>query len=137
MDKIKKIIQEFTKLIGVEIEEISSEQDHLYVNLKAFGLGEALEDIQYLLRKIIKKQTDEFYYLNLDINGFKKKKEKELKQAVQVVADRVALLKEEKVLNPMSSYERRIIHLELEKREDVKTESVGEGKERKVIIRPS
>ncbi|MDD5606650.1 MAG: hypothetical protein PHN37_02185 [Candidatus Pacebacteria bacterium] len=136
MEETKSIIKEFISFIDAEIEEISFQENILYVNLKAFGLTEILDDIQYLLKKIIAKKTGQFFYLHLDINGYKKKKEEQLKQAVQIIADQVALFKKEKILNPMPAYERRIIHLELASRTDIKTESIGESKERKVIIRP-
>ncbi len=136
MDKIKEIIEEFVKFIEAEIEEISLKDNILYVNLKAFGLTEILPDMQYLLRRILQKQTDQSFYLVLDINGYKKKKEDQLKQAVKIIADQVALFKKEKVLNPMPAYERRIVHLELAEREDVETASIGEDKERKVVIKP-
>ncbi len=136
MDNIKEIIKQFISFIDAEIEEISLKDNILYINLKAFGLTEILPDMQYLLRRIIQKQTDQSFYLVLDINGYKKKKEDQLKQAVKIIADQVALLKKEKILNPMPAPERRIVHLELAEREDVETESIGEGKERKIIIKP-
>ncbi len=136
MEEIKKTIKEMATLVGADIKEISLEGDVLYVNLKAFGLTEVLGDMQALLRKIIQKKTGQFYHLNLDINGYKKKREEQLKKAVQVIADQASLLKKQKILNPMSSYERRIIHLELSQREDIETESIGEGEERKIIIKP-
>ena len=52
------------------------------------------------------------------------------------MADEVVLTKKEKILSPMPAYERRIIHLELAERKDVSTESIDQGLERKVVIRP-
>ena len=60
-----------------------------------------------------------------------------MKETAKSLADEVVLTKEEKVLAPMSAYERRIIHLELAERENVKTESIGEGLERRLVIKPS
>ena len=59
-----------------------------------------------------------------------------MKDLAKELADEVALTKKEKVLSPMPSYERRIIHLEISKREDVKTESIGEEPERRIVIKP-
>jgi spoIIIJ-associated protein len=76
------------------------------------------------------------FYLNLDIDDYKKKKIEYLKYLAKDLADQVSLTKEEKVLLPMSSYERRIIHSELSQRIDVTTESRGDGFERHIVIKP-
>ncbi|RLC39293.1 MAG: hypothetical protein DRH33_03225, partial [Candidatus Nealsonbacteria bacterium] len=72
----------------------------------------------------------------LDINQYKKNKIEYLNDLAKSTADEVALSKKEKILPPMPSYERRIIHLTLAEREDVQTESQGEEPERRVVIKP-
>ena len=59
-----------------------------------------------------------------------------LKDMAKNLADQVSLTKEEKILPPMSAYERRIIHAELAQRTDVITESQGDGFDRHVVIKP-
>jgi len=59
-----------------------------------------------------------------------------LKELAKSVADEVALTKKERILEPMSAYERRIIHLELASRPDVTTESIGKEPKRRVVIKP-
>jgi len=59
-----------------------------------------------------------------------------LKKLSKELADEVAKTRKSIMLQPMSSYERRIIHLELAERPDIVTESIGEEPERRVIIRP-
>jgi len=76
------------------------------------------------------------FYLDLDINEYKKKKIEYLKSLAKDLADEVVFTKEEKVLFPMPAYERRIIHTELSQRADIITESRGEGYDRHVIIKP-
>ncbi|PIR71473.1 MAG: hypothetical protein COU43_02475 [Candidatus Nealsonbacteria bacterium CG10_big_fil_rev_8_21_14_0_10_37_25] len=76
------------------------------------------------------------FFIDLDINGYKKKKLDYLKELARSLADEVALTKKEKNLPPMAAYERRIIHLELAGRSDVTTESIGEEPERRVVVRP-
>ena len=76
------------------------------------------------------------FYIDLDINDYKKKKKDYLKELACSIANEVALSKKQKELPPMSAYERRIIHLELAERQDVSTESIGQEPERKVIITP-
>jgi spoIIIJ-associated protein len=99
--------------------------------------GQTLFEIQRILRTILNKKLGELLYLNLDIDGYKKKKIEYLKYLVKDYADQVAFSGKEKDLLPMSSYERRIVHAELSQRTDVATESRGEGFERHIVIKPS
>lgn len=104
--------------------------------------GQTLAEIQRLLKIILKRgidfseEEDKDFYIDLDINDYKKKKAEYLKELAKSIADEVALLKEEKLLPPMSAYERRIIHLEIAERNDVVSESVGMEPERKIVIKP-
>lgn len=103
--------------------------------------GETLAEIQRLLRIILRKQLasqgeTEDFYLDLDINDYKKKKAEYLKEVAKEAADDVALTQKERELEPMSAYERRVVHTEISSRTDVVSESAGEGPERRVVIRP-
>lgn len=146
LEKIKKVSQDFFTKTGltIEIEVAAPENNTVPINLKMeepqilIGeRGQTLAEIQHLLKTILKKQitADEPFYINLDINDYKKKKIEYLKEIARNTADEVALTKKEKHLLPMPSYERRIIHLELASRSDVITESIGQEPERKVVIR--
>jgi len=97
--------------------------------------GQTLFEIQRLLRTILNKKLQSIFYLNLDINDYKKQKVEYLKDMANDTADQVALSKEEKALPPMSAYERRIIHAELSQRLDITTESQGEGFDRHIVIK--
>jgi len=143
---IKKIIEEFFKKMTFEVElEIGQiKENSLPVDLKTEDppiligeQGKTLIELQRILGKIIRKRVGEQIFVDLDINQYKKKKIEYLKEMAQSMADQVALQKEERVLSPMPSFERRIIHLTLSEREDVKTESVGEEPERRVVIKPA
>jgi spoIIIJ-associated protein len=98
--------------------------------------GQTLFEIQRILRTILNKKLKEVFYLNLDINDYKKKKVEYLKDLAREMADQVALTKEEKSLPAMSAYERRVVHAELSQKTDVTTESQGEGFDRHIVIRP-
>jgi len=144
--KIKEIIQEFFNKMGFEIDveinipqgltipiEVRTEEPQVLIGKK----GETLSEIQRLLKIILKRKIapEKNFYIDLDINNYKKKKAGYLKELAISTADEVSLLKKEKSLEPMSSYERRVIHLELAERDDIVTESEGEGDERRVVIK--
>ena len=99
--------------------------------------GMILSIVQNLLYKILKRHIKEEFLLDLDINEYKAKKLAYLKEMANSLADEVALTKEEKELEPMPAYQRRVIHLELAKRNDVVTESQGEEPERRIVIKPA
>ena len=145
LKKIQKIIENFFEKMGekIEVEEIYFKEGVIFVNLKSEESqiligekGRTLFCLQHLFKKILIKEIEEFFYLDLDINGYKKKKADYLRSLAKNLADEVALTKKEREFSPMLPYERRIIHLEIAKRKDVSSYSVGEGVERRVVIEP-
>ena len=145
LKKIQKIVENFFEKMGekIEVEEIYFKEGVIFVNLKSEESqiligekGRTLFCLQHLLKKILIKEIGKFFYLDLDINGYKKKKADYLKSLAKNLADEVALTKKEREFSPMLPYERRIIHLEIAKRKDVSSYSVGEGVERRVVIEP-
>ena len=145
LEEIKKITEDFFKktTFEVEIEFLPLQELTLPINLKTdepqilIGEGgQTLVEIQHLLKTILKRKIQEPFFIDLDINGYKKKKIEYLKELAKSAADEVALTKKEKSLAPMPAYERRIIHLELAGRQEVATESVGQEPERRIIIKP-
>jgi len=147
LEKIKQIIQElFKKMdLGIEVEVKKPQDQTLPIDLKMeepqilIGeRGQTLAEIQHLLKVILRRKIvpDGPFYINLDINDYKKKKTEYLKEMARSAADEVTLTKKEKILAPMPAYERRIIHLELADRTNVTTESTGQEPEKQVVIRP-
>ncbi len=145
LETIKKITKEFFEktTFEVEIEFLPQKDSTIPINLKIeepqilIGEGgQTLVEIQHLLKAILKRKISEPFFVDLDINGYKKKKIEYLKELARSLADEVALTKKEKILSSMPAYERRIIHLELAGRSDVTTESIGQEPERRVAIKP-
>ena len=112
--------------------EVKSDEPQILIGQQ----GQTLFEIQPLLRLMMVKKLQKVFYLNLDINDYKKKKIDYLKNLAKDLADQVAFIKKEKEFLPMPPYERRIIHAELSLRNDVATESIGQGIERRVIVKP-
>jgi len=139
--EIEKIAKNFFEKLGVNAD-IKLKEENEIINLevktkeKEFTTKEIIQDIQHLLNAIYKKKVNQNLILNLDINDYKKKRIKFLKELANSLADEVVLTKKEKILDPLPSFERKIIHLELSKRNDVTTESIGKEPMRRVVIKP-
>ena len=133
----------FEKLSGEDVRvEIKSEDSTVAISLTAADpqpligeQGQTLAEIQHLLRLMLRKKIPEPFYLSLDVNEYQKTKEEYLRDLAKTTADEVVLLKKEKELPPMPASARRIIHMALAERSDVNSESVGEGVERRIVIR--
>lgn len=99
--------------------------------------GQALQELQHIVRLLVNKKLKKPLHVKLDINGYKKKKIDHVRRLAVNVADEAAVTREEKILPPMSSYERMVVHSTLADRSDVVTESRGEGLQRFVVIKPA
>ena len=145
LQKIKKIVKEFFSKISFKAEiEIEEKENVIFIGLKTEepkiligSQGKTLFLIQHLLKKILQKEINEKFFIDLDINDYKKKKIEFLKEKARLAADEVLLTKQQKVLEPMSAYERRIIHLELSSYQGITTESTGQEPQRAIIIQPN
>lgn len=125
--EIKKQESPFSITVSIEVDDAS----------QLIGQsGSNLNDLQRILRLLVLKKDPEAPIFLLDINGYREKREQFLKELGREVAEQVIETKKSVMLQPMSSYERRIVHLELAGRSDVVTESIGEEPERRVTIRP-
>lgn len=148
LSKIKEAIEEFFDKMTMSASSVeaslSDEKESEVVDV-AIKLdepqiligqaGQTLFEIQRILRTVLNKKLGKIFYLNVDINDYKKKKVEYLKDMAKDLADQVASSKEEKELPAMSAYERRIIHAELSQRIDVVTESQGDGLDRHIVIK--
>jgi spoIIIJ-associated protein len=98
--------------------------------------GETLAALQYITRVIVTKQVGELANVVVDVEGYKARREQQLRRLAQRMAEQAVAQGRTVVLEPMPPNERRLIHLALRDNPDVHTESVGEGEHRKVTIVP-
>jgi spoIIIJ-associated protein len=96
--------------------------------------GQTLDALQYLVRLITTKQTHSKAPIIIDVENYKKRRYEDLRTLALNVAEQVKSKKSSFKLEPMSPFERRIIHLTLADDPEVTTESIGEGDARKVMI---
>ena len=116
-------------------------KDTLYVDIKSPNLGfligyrgETLYAMQNVMSSIAGKGLSSRVRVILDIEGYKAKREKTLRELAQKVAKTVIRTKKSVKLEQMQAYERKIIHSELQKNDMVDTTSIGEEPHRRIVI---
>ncbi len=98
--------------------------------------AEILNALQYVVNLIVSKQVEHWVQVVIDVQGYRARHERQLRQMAQRMADQAMKAGRRQVLEPMSASDRRIIHLELRDHPSVTTQSVGEEPTRKVTIVP-
>jgi spoIIIJ-associated protein len=92
-----------------------------------------LEPTEYLINLVLKKNKEAPYVI--DLNYYRKERERLIIELAKASAKKAKINKEDVHLPPMNSYERRLVHMEIASNPDLKTESVGFGKDRHIIIK--
>ncbi|MEK7080823.1 MAG: R3H domain-containing nucleic acid-binding protein [Patescibacteria group bacterium] len=157
MDKIEiqKLIRELIEKTTVKLNEISITEDgpknmwisvevnepHFFVSRE----GEGLHALNHLVHRIIEAKTSPIPGIGepsqrnlgiiIDINGFQKKHIENIRAVAHMMSERARYFKSNIEIDPMSAFERRIIHEFLSEAQDLKTESVGTGRARRVVIK--
>ncbi len=141
--KTEEILKEIFKIVKEEVNySIKAENGKVEVLIDSENAahligykGKTTEALQSLINNILHKEEMETAKVFIDVNGYKKKKEEIIKNLARKMADNVVKFKKVIRLEPMSAYERMIIHTELAERKDVATESMGEEPRRRVVIK--
>ena len=98
--------------------------------------GQTMASLQHIVRIIISHQTQARMPIVLDVEGYKQRRCEGLRALARRLADQVSTRGIPFAMEPMSAFERRVIHLALIDHPDVSTESTGLGDARKVVISP-
>ena len=146
-EQAKKNVSEFLDVFLKQIStedlkyEVSHDKCYIYINIigeKTNSLigyrGETLNAMQTLLTSVANKDIQERIRLILDISGYREKRKKVLEELAEKVSKTVIKTRKKVVLEPMTAYERKIIHSKLQTNTKVTTESVGEEPNRKVVV---
>ncbi len=99
--------------------------------------AEVLKALEHLAFRALRLDPTHHEKIHLDCGGYRALRFEELRMTARVAAERVQASKQPFRLNPMSSRERRIVHLALKDVAGIRTESVGVGEERQVVIHPA
>lgn len=144
--EILKEIEGLLSVLGIQVSsiEVTSNPRGVVFSIQSpdsarlIGLnGETLDALTHILRRIVERKFSEESArdISLDVNGYKKAQAERLKGVARMLAERAKMFKHDVEMEPMSSYERLIVHSAFEGDPNIKTESHGEGKFRRVVIK--
>ena len=146
-DEAKKILEEFledflSKMPGEKLGytvEVKDEGIFVDIDGKDAGFligyrGEVMNSIQNILTNIVNKNNKEKTRIMLNIGGYREKREKDLENLAVKIATSVIKTGKNITLEPMTAFERKVIHTKLQENDKVTTYSVGEEPHRKVVV---
>ncbi|BBB48179.1 spoIIIJ-associated protein [Pelolinea submarina] len=133
--------------VAARILEPEDDRDHPMVLIEVTGKdlsiligrrAETLNSLQYITSLVLNQQVGHWVPLMIDVQGYRFRRERQLRQLARRLADQVIQTGRKQVLEPMPANERRLIHLELRYHPFVTTESVGEEPNRRttIILKP-
>lgn len=141
---LKKYLINVVELMGLSVQLESRERDGM-LNIMLYSdnnniligkNGSNMKALTILAKQTIYNELGYFYSFTLDVGEYKQKREKKLEYLAKKIAKEVVSTKVEVKLDPMNSYERRLVHNALSSFEGIYTESYGEEPERYVVIKP-
>ncbi len=140
----KKLIQELFDSLGIKdsFEVTDSEESiDVVINSEDPGLiighhGDTLDSIQLVLSLMLAKKLGEFKRVSVEVGDYKKNRSDYLKNLAAQTKDRALSEGQEIFLPNLKSWERREVHMYLSEDPDVISESVGEGKDRTLVVKP-
>ena len=126
---------------AVEVEEGADEE----INAEVFGgdpgkiigrNGRTLAALEYLANAVVNRDEEARVRVNVDVGGYKHRRDERLRNEAFAAAGRVRKTGVAVEMAAMSAAERRVVHMSLADEEDVRTESRGDGADRRVVVRP-
>ena len=136
-------LREVIALMGVENVSFSAVQKGEATIIRLDGeklgaligrRGETMESLSYLASLVANRLEGDYIKLGLDVAGYRDKRESDLTALAQRIGTKVRRTGRSFAMEPMNPYERRIIHSAIGKMEGVRSESKGEGRDRRVVI---
>jgi spoIIIJ-associated protein len=148
-NEIQNLIKELIQKTNITVSSISLEEKdskNIWYSVEVDNPyffttrgGEALSALNHLVRRIIENkippETEKSFDFIIDINDFQKKRIENIHTIAHMMAERARYFKSSIEVDPMSAFDRRIVHEFLSNASDLKTESTGEGHSRRVVIK--
>ena len=141
---VEKLVQELFDKLGVKEDfEVSENEESIDIVIASDepGLlighhGDTLDSLQLIISLMVAKKLGEFKRVTLEIGDYKKNRSDYLKNLAAQTKDRVLDEQKEIYLPNLKSWERREVHMYLQDDKEVVSESVGEGKDRTLVVKP-
>ena len=156
-EEIQNLIKELIEKTTVKLKDISVLEEspkniwfsvevsepHFFISRE----GEGLQALNHLVHRIIESKNPSISNINeakeqqtglgvlIDINGFQKRHVDSVRAIAHMMSERARYFKSNIEVDPMSAFERRIVHEFLSEANDLKTESMGTGRDRRVVIK--
>ena len=143
-NELKKLIEEILTLLAVSVESVALTGEGIHpiflIKTADSGVligtnGETLRALNHIIKKMVEKRTGEAAQFLLDVNEYYGRRIQEVKNQAALLGERARVFKTNVEMNPMNSYERMIIHALFTDHPEITTESTGEGKQRRVVLK--
>ena len=148
LDNVEEVVSKMLHLMRLQAQvsahyanDVCEDRKTVHVDIRGNDLGvligrrsETLNALQLIASLIVSKAADQWVQLIVDVEGYRTRREHQLRQMARRIAEQAIKTGKRQVLEPMTPNERRIIHLELREHPDVETGSIGEEPNRKVTI---
>lgn len=139
---VEEFLKEFISKLNKDLDyKINQEENSINVDIdgKDAGFligyrGEVLNSLQVILSNIANKKIDGKVKVLLNVGGYREKREKDLQNLASKIASTVVKNNRKITLEPMTAFERKVIHTKLQENNRVKTYSIGEEPYRKVVV---
>jgi spoIIIJ-associated protein len=141
----KKYLEDMLSFFGLNTEvEATHDDEVIQLNVPSTAMngflignhGDTMRSLQFLTSSALKNTGREYWRVNVDIAGYKEQRAKRLEEQAQAWIDKVKASNEPMDLKPMNAADRRVIH-KLADEYGLTTESVGEGRDRHVVLKPA
>ena len=145
INETKAYVSEIAKAMGIDDLVIKHEMDGKYLSFQleskkaAFLIGkrgQTLNALQQLAQFVTNNTSDQFKVVRLDVGDYRERREQSLEQFAERMADQAVRNGRKVQLEPMPSYERKVIHNALSNRLDIETYSEGTDPNRYLVIEP-
>lgn len=144
IDLAKKYLEDITRSFADDINvDVVNKDEQVTFNLSGEKIamvigrrGQTLNAIQHLVQVMLNRQSSDFYRVIVDAEGYRARREETLQQLATRLADKAIKIRRNVTLEPMPSYERKIIHSILQDNPKVETHSDGTDPNRFVVIKP-
>ena len=144
IDLCRNVLQRIIDTITTDAKiKVIRESDHILFDIKGGSpgiligkRGQTLEAIQYLIEKIANKKNDERIRVQIDVEGYLETRRTHLERLAYRLADKAVRTGKPMTIGQMNAHDRRIVHLSLKDSQGVRTQSLGNGAYRKLMIIP-